>query len=152
MGISEQLFKKIKEILPIGSIILELGSGDTSTRLLCEQYTMFSIEHDPSYIGKYNSNYIYAPIVNKWFDPEPIKNNMPENYDLMLIDGPKGSVGQRSLMLNHIDIFKVSNQIIICDDINRSDDLLLFNKICDIFPLRKREIIGDTIKSFGILY
>ena len=39
-------------------------------------YSVFSIEHDQSWIGKYNTHYIYAPIKNGWYDIEILKREL----------------------------------------------------------------------------
>tara|TARA_R110002167_G_scaffold61739_4_gene174429 strand:- start:120 stop:707 length:588 start_codon:yes stop_codon:yes gene_type:complete len=62
-AIQESCFNLIKEILPEGKTILEMGSG-YSTKALSQYYKMISIEDQPEWVGSYNSNYIEAPIRN----------------------------------------------------------------------------------------
>jgi hypothetical protein len=55
-----------------GSTILELGSGETTIKM-CEDYTVYSIEHDEKFVGlAEKSNYIHAPIKHygsyRWYD------------------------------------------------------------------------------------
>ena len=60
-AIRESCFNFIREILPEGKTILEMGSG-TGTMVLSEYYNMISIEDQHEWIGQYNSHYIEAPI------------------------------------------------------------------------------------------
>jgi len=71
-SIDEVVYNWIINNIPAKSIILELGSGE-ATGLLSETYTMYSVEDKEIWVGKYNSNYIYAPLVNGWYDVEILK-------------------------------------------------------------------------------
>ena len=62
-AIRESCFDFIREILPKGKTILEMGSG-TGTKRLSEYYNMISIEDQHEWVGQYNSHYIEAPIRN----------------------------------------------------------------------------------------
>ena len=62
-AIEESCFNLIKEILPEGKTILEMGSG-YGTDILSKYYNMISVENQPEWVGKYNSNYIEVPIKN----------------------------------------------------------------------------------------
>ena len=57
-SIQEVCFNFIREILPSGKTILELGSG-YGTKRLSEHYKMYSIENYSQWVGKYNSTYIW---------------------------------------------------------------------------------------------
>lgn len=128
--ISESLFLMIREILPEGKTILELGSG-IGTKYLSEFYTMISIEHNKKYVDKYDSTYIYAPLkwikpirglpeVDTWYDSEIMKKEIPKlSYDLILIDGPPGNA--RAGFIKYWEIFKHDVPMIF-DDINRDYD------------------------------
>jgi hypothetical protein len=153
-GLCPEVFEEIIRILPEGSTILELGSG-SGTRILSKKYNMVSIEDDPEFIGKYESRYIDVPLIkyNKedfpfmweffyadqhWYDPRILRERITEagNYDLILIDGPKG---YRGGLLSHLDIFDLSKTIVI-DDTH------------DNFHYKKAEVIsemtGRKIKNY----
>ena len=66
-AIEESCFNLIKEILPKGKTILEMGSG-YGTDFLSKYYNMISIENQPEWVGKYNSNNIEVPIKNYEID------------------------------------------------------------------------------------
>lgn len=133
----------IKQNLKRGSTILEFGSGQCSTKQLSDTgFQMISIEHDKSYIGKYPSMYIHAPLKNSWYDINFI-NNLPK-YDLILVDGPAG-LGNRNRLgfYDNIKLFNVSVPIII-HDAERSTERELMQKISN-YTGRPYQILDDTI-------
>ena len=79
----ERAFEWIEKNIPYGSTILEFGSGKGTERLALN-YTIFSIEHNPEWINKYNSNYIYAPI--KLYEQDSQKNGLGW-YDIDILNG-----------------------------------------------------------------
>jgi hypothetical protein len=146
-AIDESCYKFIREILKDGSTILEFGSG-FGTEHLCSHYTMYSIEHDKEWIGKYDSNYIYAPLKSYddtwkapdvsgensenqygWYDPSYLIGKLPKKYDLILVDGPYSKVG-RAGFLKHIDLFDSSVPIVF-DDIHRKSEFELMVKVSE---------------------
>lgn len=120
-AISEELFVYILETLPMGSTILELGSG-TGTLELSKYYKMVSIEHNQDWLNKYNSHYIYAPLVDDmWYNPNILKQKLKNiHYDMILIDGPPQH--RRKGILSYLDLFNWNVQIIF-DDVNRKYDM-----------------------------
>jgi hypothetical protein len=110
-SIEETLFAHLVFQTPKGGTILELGSGEVSG-VLSKLFTVYSVEHDKIYLGKYPTNYIFAPIVDDWYDFEIIKAMMPK-YDTLLIDGPDAFV--RPNFLKHTGIFDLSKPIFIDD-------------------------------------
>jgi hypothetical protein len=116
-AICQGVFSWIKNNLPEGSTILEFGSG-TGTIELTKHYNVYSIEQDPEWVGlAKKSNYIYAPIKGGWYDPDVLFKNLPNKYDLILVDGPKGS-GNRIGLANHWNKLN-TNVPIIMDDTDR---------------------------------
>lgn len=113
-GISESMYRWITEHLPAGKHILELGSGDASTRFLSSLYQMTSVEHDPAFVNKYRSRYIHAPLVNGWYDLAILQTQLPRDYDLLLVDGPTGSE-PRAGFLKNIALFRINLPIVIDD-------------------------------------
>ena len=94
-----EAFKWILENIPKGSTILELGSGN-GTKELVKYYNVISIEENEKWVNVVpESTYIYSPLkkypfVNKhsccWYDDDKL-NNLPKEYDLLIIDGPVGN-------------------------------------------------------------
>lgn len=134
-GITEELFNYIRRLLPLPSTILELGSGDVSTQFLGRFYEMISVEDKVEWIGKHNSQYIYAPLVNGWYDVTVLSRELPIVYDLLLVDGPTGE-GNRGGLLDHLDLFN-QNVPFIFDDTNRAGELFLAQSVASIL---QREI------------
>ena len=131
MAGGEQIFiKYIKENLPAGSTILELGSGRFSTNILSKEYKMISIEHDKKYIDTQNSTYINAPLKKGWYDIDTLQD-LPK-YDLLLVDGPATRVRKdiRMGFLKNIDLFNVNVPIII-HDVDRPIENKLLKKVAE---------------------
>lgn len=113
-GITEPLFQWIRAHLPDGKHILELGSGPVSTQYLSEHYRLTSVEDNPEYVGKFNSTYIHAPIVSGWYSLGALRDKLPHDYDLILVDGPTGSEPRRGF-LNNFFLFRYDVPIIFDD-------------------------------------
>lgn len=125
-SIGFNLYAYIRYHLPRGKTILELGSGEVSS-LLSLDYQLYSVEHDQNYIGRYNTNYIYAPIKDGWYDIE--KEELPNFYDLLLIDGPPEKIGRYGI-IEHLDLFDLTN--VIVDDTHREMEKEIATAISDI--------------------
>lgn len=119
-GITKPLFDWITAHLPHGQHILELGSGDVSTWHLSENYCLTSVEDDERYLYKYPSRYIHAPLVDGWYSVDILKKELPEHYDLILVDGPTGSE-PRTGFLRHWNLFLPGVPVVI-DDTWRSPE------------------------------
>jgi len=148
-AISKELFEWILENLPKGSTILELGSGN-GTKELVKYYNVYSIEHDEKWLGLVpESNYIYAPLIDGWYDVEILKNELPIHYDLLLIDGPVGE--NRVNIINHYDMFKQNIPIII-DDTNRENDKNMSIFLSEKLNKTTTLSVGCEEKIFTILF
>tara|TARA_R110000822_G_C15328589_1_gene494387 strand:+ start:1175 stop:2416 length:1242 start_codon:yes stop_codon:yes gene_type:complete len=93
MAISDEMLEWLKINLPKGKTILEFGSG-TGTIELTKYWNVCSVEQNEEWIGKApKSKYIHAPLnhEDKWYDQEIVFNNIPKDYDLILVDGPMNS-------------------------------------------------------------
>lgn len=116
--------------------VLELGSGAGSL-LLAAHFNLYSIEEDPAFLGLYeNITYLHAPVVTlngvTWYDRERLKYYLPKigGYDVMIVDGPKGSRKRRGLFEN-FDLFDLSIPWII-DDTNRATEAQLARYLSSI--------------------
>ena len=126
-GIEKALFDWIAKNLVAESTIVELGSGEVSTRYMSEHYNLYSIEQNKEYINKYNATYIYAPIKNGWYDIDIIRKSLPEKYDLIFVDGPSGS-GNRMGFADNLDLFDTEVPIVF-HDTYRDDEIELANRV-----------------------
>jgi hypothetical protein len=146
-AIDEEVLEAIKTLIKPGSTVLELGSGDGTFELL-KLYKVFSIEHDQKWVNKYESTYIYAPIKNNWYDIEIVKKELPEHYDLILVDGPPGNIGRHGFFTN-LELFNTSVPIIF-DDVNRKPEYELMVAVAK--QLKKTfTVFSSKKKQFGIV-
>jgi len=147
-SIGNKLFNYICENLPNNSTILEFGSG-YGTIELSKYYNIYSVEHDSKWLNlSKNVNYIYAPIKKGWYDINMLKQNIPNNYDLIIIDGPPKKIG-RIGFYNNINLFKTNIPIIV-DDTHRSKDLELLKNISK-YVKKQYILILENDKSFGVI-
>jgi len=148
-SISKELFDYIRSILAKGKTILELGSGWASSEL-SKYYTVYSIEHNKYWLNKFNTHYIYAPIKDRWYDTEILKNKLPKTYDLILVDGPPGPTIGRGGFYTNLHLFNTDVPIIF-DDVNRQAEYDLMVKVAN--TLNRSFIIFDDSarKQFGVL-
>lgn len=159
-SIGPHTFKKITELLPDNSIILELGSG-AATNLLSSFYRMKSIEEDINYMYRYNSTYFLVPTVinyNKyiefpedptWYDINILKDRLVEvgAYDCILIDGPKGFRGG---LYYHKELFNLHNSLLIFDDTHDVHHHRLMVLISEYLSKPYEEFV-DGNKKFGVI-
>lgn len=141
-SITQECFDFIREALPEGKTILELGSG-FGTGELAKHYKMISVENDKEWIGRYDSFYIRAPIKrygkgfsapdipnnHGWYDPEILEDQLQgiDSYHLILVDGPHGKHG-RGGFLSFLNLFDTNVPIII-DDARRKPERMLMEKV-----------------------
>jgi len=148
-SITKELFDFIRSELPEGKVLLELGSGWGSSQF-SQYYTVYSIEHNPRWLGKYNTNYIHVPIKNKWYNPEILKKKLPDNYDLILVDGPPGFIG-RNGFYTHLNLFN-TDLTIIFDDVDRKTEYELMIRVGQ--KLQRNIVIlnsDESHKKFGVI-
>ena len=119
----------VLQTFPDGSVILEFGSG-FNTALLVAKFIVYTVEQDPKFLNLVPSaHYILAPIENEgWYSVDVLKNELPEIYDLVIIDGPKGGHSRRGV-LDHLDLLNTGVPWIF-DDTNRSFDYKTMLKFC----------------------
>jgi len=159
-AIEEALLEMIEVILPKGSIILELGSGDGTKALIEVGYKMISIENDPDWWDLYHDNYIHAPLVphkavahhdglpSIWYDAKVLRRELPKiDYDFILVDGPWGNRGG---FVKYWDLFKHDVPIIF-DDVNRNRDRKIMSSIAWRLKVPCVSYHGNGGKQFGVV-
>ncbi len=142
VSVSEAAVEFIKTILEEGKTILELGSGPGSTVGLGKIYNLYSVENQPEWMDKFPTYTTYINCRSKpyddeytkpdefqdnisWYHPDDLFPNLPEHYDLILIDGP-GGVGHgwgRGGFWKHIDKFNTDVPFVF-DDVEREMKLV----------------------------
>lgn len=147
-AISEEMYAWLEENLPEGSTILEFGSG-TGTIELTKRYTVYSVEQSEEYIGVAPlSTYIHAPLKDGWYDAEIVFNNIPKEYDLLLVDGPGGSQ-YRHNMVRYWDKFNTDVPMIF-DDTHRQYEMKFAIETAERFN-KSIEIIPGHQKTFAVV-
>lgn len=150
-NLSPKVIIWIYENFKAGSTILELGSGKSS-RELAKIYKVYSIEHNQKYCIYGGVNYIYAPIKKGWYDTNILKTQLPDKYDLIIIDGPLGwnpFLPGRRKFFDNLNLFKDDIPMIF-DDYQRKGEKNLVYRINNLLK-REIKIISDRKKETCIL-
>lgn len=152
----EEAFIWIEENVPEGSSIIEFGSGHGSVRL-SKRFSVTSIEHDPEWLGVASVDYIHAPIVQNphateageegWYDVSIVKEQMPEEFDLVIIDGPPGFIG-RTGVLSVVELLSKARWIIV-DDVDRIPEATLSNRLASALGYNMERFISTTLRPDG---
>ena len=80
----------LNDNLPNGSKNLEFGSG-TGTIELTKSFEVTSIEENEQWLYLApDSTYIYAPLVNDWYDWQALEILQDETFEAIIVDGPSG--------------------------------------------------------------
>lgn len=147
-SIDIEVLYEILTLVKPNELVLELGSGAGSQELL-KYFRLCSVEHNLKWVNKYHKNYIYAPIVNGWYNCNILKNKLPTDYKLILIDGPPASIGRMGFLEN-IELFNKDTHLIF-DDVNRNDEFELLIKTSEY--LNRPYYIKNTSggKKFGVI-
>lgn len=156
--ISDELYDWIRTNVADGATILELGSGAGTSRLV-ENYHVYSVEHDIAWVGKEpRSTYIHAPIRDygtyRWYDADKLKNSLLKEYDVLLVDGPPGTIG-RSGLAEHRQLFR-SDVVVIVDDTHREQERLLAANLARLWGktstvLNTKQFDHAVRKTFTVL-
>ncbi len=151
-SIDKFFYNYIREHFPVGSTMIELGSGRI-TEEFAKHYTVYSIEHNLEWVGKFHDHYIHAPIKDygeyQWYDREAIASKLPQKYDFVLIDGPPKKFGRMGFYHN-IDLFKNDIPLLFDDTHRKTEKNLIENVANDLhttFKIYKNSLLG----SFGII-
>jgi hypothetical protein len=127
-GITKNLRNWIWKNIPKGETVVELGAGLVSTRILRKRFTLFSVEENLDFVGLYsNVTYIHAEInsTTNWYSLKP--EQLPQKFNLLIIDGPSGSHLRRNIL--QCDWIFERAQTIIVDDTWRESERLLAKSI-----------------------
>ena len=128
---------------------------------------MISVENNDEFLGLEKTRYIHAKTVDYeedsvwadetgWYDPEVLINELPEDYDLLVIDGPHGHTG-RSGILNHLDFFR-PDRLTIVDDVHRDAEAKLARELSERWGMKiefhwiEEKSPDDVNRGFAILH
>lgn len=147
---SREMFDYIVNTLPRGSVVLEFGSGWASG-MLSQHFIVYSIEHDEYWLNRFDTNYIYAPLKDDWYDPKFIKVGIPLNYDLIIVDGPPGY--EKNLRRGFLDFLFLfdCNVMIIVDDVDRENERKILEELGRRLG-KKFEVYSGAGKQFGVIF
>lgn len=146
-SIERSLYDWLVGHLPEGKTILELGSGAASDEL-SKVWKLYSVEHDPNFLWKSKTNYIFAPITNGWYDIYILKQALPAQYDFVLVDGPEGF--NRPNMNKYADILAPGVPYLF-DDVQEYAILNSAKQFAEEYLKRPYEIIKGESKSFMVI-
>ena len=141
-SLNESAIDWIDGVLKEGDTIVELGSGEGSTIALGKKYNLYSVENQPVWKDRFPEYTTYINCRSKeyddeytkpeefqdnisWYHPDDLFPNLPEDYDLILIDGP-GGIGHgwgRGGFWKHIEKFKTDVHLVF-DDAQREIELI----------------------------
>jgi len=142
-AISVECYDWILDNIPEGETIVEFGSG-SGTMELCRYHKVYPIPHQERFTRLApKANYILADIVDGWYDPEVVFNNLPDEYSLIIVDGPPNldQVKTRNNIEKYWDRLNTSVPIIM-DDTHREDEY--------DFAIRTAELLGkDWVEYKG---
>ena len=132
--ISPLASKKLLEVIPEGSTVLELGTG-FGTKRLTEHFNVISIENDTQW-HQGVSQLIEVPLVNitktksvakrfpeflEWYDPEILAQKLDGlEYDAIVVDGP-ATPDRRPGFYQYRELFK--KVPVLFDDVHRVYDI-----------------------------
>lgn len=131
-------------------VVLELGSGVGSEILKSYFKEVYSVEEDSKFLNLIvGVTYLYVPIKKGWYSNKELKQLISGvNYDLLIIDGPKGSQ-PRSKLAMYFDLFK-ENVPWIFDDVNRKVEYRVAKKFAN--RVRRPLQVFDSIdKKFAVV-
>ena len=149
MAISDEMFEYLKNNLSFGKTILEFGSG-TGTIELTKHWKVFSVEQNPDWVGKApDSTYIYAPLKEGWYNSDIVFSQIPEDYDLIIIDGPFGP-NYRSGIDKYWNKFN-TNVPLLFDDTHRKSDRDHALYVANLLKKNWKEIKGWQ-KNFIVVF
>ena len=136
-AISMECYSWIYENIEKGETIIEFGSG-SGTMELSRYHNVYAIEHQERFTRLApKANYILADIVDGWYNSEVVFNSLPEEYSLIIVDGPPNldQVKTRNNIAKYWDRLNTSVPIIM-DDTHREDEYNL--------AVETAEILGKT--------
>ena len=134
----ESAMSWIESTLPDGARILEFGSGHGTDRLAC-RFEVLSIEHDAAWAGRCSSPCVHAPIEANttslaageqgWYRLSVVLDSIPKDLDLVIVDGPPGSIGRTGLLQSLHALPK--GVLMLVDDVHRDAEARLLAALTD---------------------
>jgi hypothetical protein len=134
----ESAMSWIESTLPDGARILEFGSGHGTDRL-ARRFEVLSIEHDTAWVGRCSTPCVHAPIEENatslaageqgWYRLSVVLDSIPKDLDLVIVDGPPGSIGRTGLLQSLHALPK--GVLMLVDDVHRDAEARLLAALTD---------------------
>lgn len=134
----ESAMSWIESTLPNGAHILEFGSGHGTDRL-ARRFEMLSVEHDAEWVERCPTPCIHAPIEENatsfaageqgWYRLSVVLESIPTDLDLVIVDGPPGSIGRTGLLQSLHALPK--DVLMLVDDVHRDAEARLLAALVD---------------------
>lgn len=133
---------------------LEFGSGLSTIGFDRQGTVHTAIEHDRKWAGRVQRklkpdtkvNLIHVPIVDGWYDWKP---KYGELYDVILIDGPPGTIGRQGC-LRYVPDMLAPGGVIYVDDTQRPAEQQISAELAERLGLATRRVQHGQ-RSFDIL-
>ena len=141
-GMVQECYDWISDNIEEGKNILEIGAGKVSTYHLSRKWNLYSIETDREWVNWYKeANYIYCSEKNEKEYMECIQNQLPDNYDLLIIDGLLFNSSKK--ICEYHKMFKIKDIPVIVDDTWRESEAEIANWICETYDKKVILIATD---------
>lgn len=141
-GMVQDCYQWISDNIEEGKTILEIGAGKVSTYYLSRKWNLYSIETNKQWVDWYEeANYIYCSEQNEKEYMECIQNQLPTNYDLLIIDGHL--FNSREKIIKYHEMFKIKDIPVIVDDTYREDGDHIAKWICETYDKKVIFIAKD---------
>jgi len=134
----ESAMSWIESTLPDGARILEFGSGHGTDRL-ARRFEVLSIEHDAAWVERCSTPCVHAPIEANttsfsageqgWYRLSVVLDSIPKDLDLVIVDGPPGSIGRTGLLQSLHALPK--GVLMLVDDVHRDAEARLLAALTD---------------------
>lgn len=160
--ISLKIVEAFLEFLPVGSTILELGTG-IGTQTLTKYFKVLSVENKPIWHTGH-SELIHVPrkeldipsrsfsrlfpLASFWYDPEVLKEKLKDKtYDAILVDGPSTERERAGMWWYYGALFDTSVPVIV-DDVQRHYDWTVAKQIAQVKRVDVIEVRDLTNKKY----
>ncbi|MDX1920901.1 MAG: hypothetical protein SFU25_09240, partial [Candidatus Caenarcaniphilales bacterium] len=84
-----------------------------------------------------------------WYDTFKLRESLPQEYSLIIIDGPPGNVGRFGFLYN-LELFN-TNVIMLFDDTERMEERFLVNEVARILGKRANFFETSLGKGFAVI-
>jgi len=148
----------IQTNVPAPATIWEFGSGEGSTRLGNLGYRVTSVEHDLNFALVDRGptvKVIHAPLEPAtdgkvpWYEPKIVEAGAPKGCDLVVLDGPPGSIGREGILRN-LNLLPLDVPILV-DDTHRPRENTIAEAIAKDRGVEGARIVTADNRAFTVI-